>query len=316
MDHSTSSNALQKLRVGQLRLLVEMDRSGSLRRSAAGLHLTQSALSRALKELESTIGVRLFDRDPGGLKPTPAGVAAIRGAKLLLTELGVLVDDIHRIARGEFKSAKLGITSYLGYSVLPAVLQEMSESIDLGRFLYVEDWTTALIKRLMDGELDMLLVLCTPESTLLLGEGAFDTLYLFQEKLVAVAHPGHPLAAREHIEIRELVSQPWVLPYTDSLTRQAVESAMVLANMTPPPPAIEADTLVNVIESVVAGLGISACPLSGVQAQIEAGRLVKLNIEPEIPFYPVVLIRRRMQTFDSRLSALADALQRLFAPSR
>src|SRR5687768_2937053 len=114
--------AISRLRFGQLRLLAEMERGGSIRRAARLLNMTQPAVSKALKELESIVGARLYERGVRGVTATAAGNTAARGAKLLLAELGMLAEEIRQADSGESISARIGITSYLGASILPEIL--------------------------------------------------------------------------------------------------------------------------------------------------------------------------------------------------
>ncbi|XXQ56132.1 LysR family transcriptional regulator [Xenophilus aerolatus] len=71
---------LGRLRFRHLQLLVALDRGGSLRAAAAVLHLTQPALSKALGEVESAFGFKLFTRGARGLTPTPQGALVVQGA--------------------------------------------------------------------------------------------------------------------------------------------------------------------------------------------------------------------------------------------
>src|SRR5688572_19891836 len=114
-----SGSALGRLRFGQLRLLAEMEAGGSIRRCAAKLNMSQPAVSKALKELEAILGARLYERSVSGVKPTAAGETATRGAKLLLAELGMLAKEVQLAGSGENVATRIGITSYLGASVLP-----------------------------------------------------------------------------------------------------------------------------------------------------------------------------------------------------
>src|SRR5262249_18251173 len=87
-------SALLRLRFGQLRLIVELSETGSIRRAASKLNMTQPAASKALKELEAIVGVRLYERTVQGVTTTPAGITATRGAKLLLAELEILANEV------------------------------------------------------------------------------------------------------------------------------------------------------------------------------------------------------------------------------
>src|SRR5688572_26217758 len=70
------------------------ERCGSFRKAADLLALKQSNLSRGIRHLEDQLGVRLFERNNGGVRATPAGRNFIRGARRVLAELEAVIDGV------------------------------------------------------------------------------------------------------------------------------------------------------------------------------------------------------------------------------
>jgi DNA-binding transcriptional LysR family regulator len=289
-----------------------MEEGGSIRRCAARLNMTQPAASKALKELEAILGARLYERSVHGVKPTLAGVTAARGAKLLLAELSMLAKEVRSSEIGE-QSIRIGITSYLGASVLPKVLLRLSQSGQIGHVYLEEGWAAPLLERLAEGSLDLLLVMCTSEMVPGLQNPSLQYDRLYAEDLAIVTVPSHPLAARRRLKLSDLASERWVLGAHPSLTRRTLDEAFLHLGFAPPRPVVEATALTTLIEAAAAGLGVGALPLRGVAAAISARRLARLPVQPVLALPPIVMVYRRLLSNHPRLASVADALRREFA---
>lgn len=309
----STRSAFSRLRFGQLRLLAEMEEGGSIRGCATRLNITQPAVSKALKELEAILGARLYDRSVRGVKPTPAGVTAARGAKLLLAELGMLAKEVKTAELGGHLSIRMGITSYLGASVLPKVLARLSRAGQIGHVYLEEGWAAPLLARLAEGSLDLLVIMCTSDMVPALESPSLKYDRLYAEDLAIVAAPDHPLVARRRLTLADLVAEPWILGTHPSLTRRTLDEAFLHLGLVPPRPVVEATALITLIEAAAAGLGVCALPLRGVAAAISAGRLARLSVQPVLALPPIVMVYRRLLSEHPRLAGIAHALRREFA---
>src|SRR5689334_22000914 len=92
-----------------LEVVREVDRRGSLTKAAKALHLTQSALSHAIKKLEQQLGTAVWRRAGRQLQLTQAGEQLLAVAKRVLPQLVHAEERIARIARGERGTLRIGI---------------------------------------------------------------------------------------------------------------------------------------------------------------------------------------------------------------
>jgi DNA-binding transcriptional LysR family regulator len=306
------NRGISRLRFSQLRLLTEMEK-GSIRRAAAHLNMTQPAVSKALKDLEAVLGARLYERSARGVTPTPAGRAAARGAKLLLAELATLTEEIRQAESTAGVPARIGMTEYLGASVLPRILSRLDRGGHAPQVRVEEGWAEPLLARLAEGTLDLLLIMCTPDMVPALNNPSLRHERLSTEELAIVAAPAHPLAARRALRLAELQNERWILGAPPSLTRRTLEDAFLHAAIRPPRPILEATILANMVEAAAAGLGIAACPLGGVERALAASRIARLHIRPGMPLPPIVMVYRRTLLQHPRFAALAEAVRREFA---
>src|SRR6266508_3672558 len=106
----------------QLRVFQAVARTGSVAAAATQLHLTASALSHALKALETELGVRLFDRVGKGVQLTAAGEIFLAEIEPHLKGLTAAPDALKRLAKGGFTRLRLGAAASVCKHILPAVI--------------------------------------------------------------------------------------------------------------------------------------------------------------------------------------------------
>lgn len=83
-----------------LRYAEVAERYGSFRKAADSLSLKQSNLSRRVRHLEEQLGIALFERTNGGVRPTPAGRDFVNGIRRVLNELQIIVDGAKAVTMG------------------------------------------------------------------------------------------------------------------------------------------------------------------------------------------------------------------------
>src|SRR5262252_3061836 len=88
----------RRVKLHDLRVLMSVVESGSMAKAAESLATSQPAISRSIADLEFSLGVRLLDRGPRGVAPTPYGRALIRRGIAIFDELKQSVQDIESLA--------------------------------------------------------------------------------------------------------------------------------------------------------------------------------------------------------------------------
>src|SRR5882672_10029375 len=88
----------RRLKLSDLRMLLAIVQWGSMSKAAVHLNISQSGVSKALSELEHTLGVRLLDRTPRGIEPTVFGSALLNRATAIFDEVRQGVKDIEFLA--------------------------------------------------------------------------------------------------------------------------------------------------------------------------------------------------------------------------
>jgi LysR family hydrogen peroxide-inducible transcriptional activator len=127
-------------------------------RAALSCHVSQPSLSAQLLALEAALGVRLFDRDRGGVLPTPAGEEVLRRAKeALVAAQGVL--ESARVAEDPFAGTlRIGVLPTISPYSLPDIVPALRAAYPRLTVLWTEDKTAPLVSAVRDGDLDAALL--------------------------------------------------------------------------------------------------------------------------------------------------------------
>lgn len=184
------------LEVRDLRVLIALADSGTTSSAAATLHLTQSAVSRALAQAEARAGHRLFSRTPRGLVPTAACDRLLEHAPRLLDELVALERSLSARAPSP-KRLRIVSQCYTAYPWLPTVLTHLEKHAPWLRLELALEHTADPCDALERGSIDLaLLTSGEPAGTL--------ARPLFADEIVFVVGKSHPLAGARHIERSDL----------------------------------------------------------------------------------------------------------------
>lgn len=289
-DHDTAIRRLVgRLRFRHLQLLVTLQSHRSLHAAAAALNQTQSALSKALVEVEASFGFALFERSPRGLSPTAHGAIAMRGAALLLSELEHLGQEVMRDEPATV--LRLGAPPFIAHGYLPAKIQAFQRRAAGVRVALMEERAPMLFEALQQGQLDALVTIYPPE--LLRGPGQGLALEkLFDAEFAVIAARGHPLARSRRVDWARIAREPWIMPGPNAMLRRVIEDGFRRAGLMTPQPAVESTSPVTNLQLVASGLGLGVVPQQTLQSAPAKERVCALRVSPALQPIPVALVVR------------------------
>jgi DNA-binding transcriptional LysR family regulator len=254
-----------QLSIRHLRAFVALAEDLHFGRAAAGLHLTSSALSQTLTQLEAAVGGKLINRTTRQVELTPAGREALAGAKDALLAFDEAIVHMQRAVRGEVGELTVGYVIGAGLDLMPTVIRAFERSTPDARLELREYDFSHPAAGLDTGEVDISFV--RPPLDL---EG-LSYLDLFDEPRVACIPTGHPLAARQRVRVRELVTQPIVAaPSSDEVWRD-YWLLVPERGGSPPNVVFEAATFEAELQAVAAGRGISITGLTAARYYARPG---------------------------------------------
>ena len=184
----------------QLRALVQVADNGSIRGAARALGLSQSALTKALRELEDDVGTTLLLRSYKGIEFTPAGELLLQRVRLALSILDKAKAEIEQQAGGRGVKLSLAVTPLVGALELPQILREFQRLQPNVEISLSEGLLTTVVPDLIEGNLDLAVAIADPSD--LPYDIAFEPLS--KVKPAVAGRCGHPLAnARSWGELKD-----------------------------------------------------------------------------------------------------------------
>ena len=185
-----------------VRYFVAVAEERNITRAAERLHISQPALSAAVRQLEQQLGVALLDRSDRVLGVTPAGMVLLEEGRALLAS----ADRVFELVRARDGAAvgrlRVGMTPTARYGLGPALLGA-SASQASGVMLYPqEDTTGALLRDVRGGRLDLAVVFCAPDAM----QGV-ELEPLGEEPAVVHLRSDHALAGRSELALEELAGE-------------------------------------------------------------------------------------------------------------
>ncbi|MCG2632492.1 LysR family transcriptional regulator [Bradyrhizobium sp. WYCCWR 13023] len=207
-DNETKSGqriAARAVDLQQLRLAVVACDYGSFRRAAEALSIKHTVVSRSIGQLEYLVGTSLFERSSGGIRPTLAGRAVLRIARLILEQVDMLVETGRSGGRGDTGHLVIGFCTSMSAGNLRATVGELRKRLPQLELATMERSRSRLMTALRNGTVD---VVVSPGR---LSSRETRSLLLWSERILISLPREHYLAGRETIYWTDLRNQTILL---------------------------------------------------------------------------------------------------------
>ena len=261
------------LEVRHLTLVKTVAKEGNISRAGVQLHLTQSALSHQLRTIEHRLGVRLFLRHNKQMTLSKSGMRLLQSADQILEELKRAEEDIKRIALNKEGVLRISTECYTSYHWLPSILKIFNRKFPKIDVQIVAEATSHPVEYLLSRKLDLAIV---PRS---IKERRIVLEPLFQDRLVVIMHPEHPLAGKRYVNAEDFTDQHLFLYSERDRTEEWTfyNTTLVPAGITPKQVSYMQLTE-GIIEMVKAGLGIAVLAHWAVEPELKRHTLKALPI--------------------------------------
>lgn len=299
-------------RIGQLRLrdltLLELlDELGSMTEVAAGLHVTQSAITQALHSLEQSFGTPLVlrgRRGQRGVRLSPAGSAALTHLRVARQALMRSVAAVGHPGRLDLR---VGAMPLALVRPLPDALARLRRRIPQVRVWLTEGTVPNLWRQLEAGEVGSI-VCRLPAAGARLPEGIAHRT-VGHESMVLVCGRNHPVAHRRRPSPALLRAYDWILQPEGSNTRLAVDRMFLRAGLSTPEPAIVSMSFHANLRLVAGGTLLAVAPRAAAMAMREVLDLVLIPIEWSRSDAAVTLAWREDNLGNPALAAWLECFQ-------
>lgn len=271
----------------------------SFTKAAEALYMTQPAVTFQVKQLEEHFNARLFDRNHGRIRLTPAGELVYSYAERILSLSAELEARMAEMS-GEISGPLIiGASLTNGEFILPQVIGEFQASHPRVEIRLTVGNSELIENRVADHSVDVGFI----ESPSHLSN--LETQQICEEELLVICAPGSEIARMRRVTPAQLVDKPYVRRESGSGTREFADRYFRQHGVSPDDlnVVMELGSTVAIKSVVETGLGYSIMSRASVQKELRLGTLVAIPLEPRlIRILSWVRLKeqfrtRRLQTF-------------------
>jgi DNA-binding transcriptional LysR family regulator len=253
-------------------------------RAAAALHVSQSALTVQVRQLETALGVRLFDRNNRRVALTQAGRELVAPFERISADVAAVVQHARDLSTHQRGTVTVGALPSVAAGLLPQAVAALARAHDR-IVVRVRDAVAArLLEFVKSDDVDFGIgCLVRPDPDIVAEP-------LFSDRLAAFVPAAHPLARRRSVRFRELGTYPLILTGQDTSVRQLLERTLAERRL-PIQIAQEVTYMSTAIGLVEAGLGVAILPESAFTADLARRVQVVAIREPVLRRDVAILMR-------------------------
>jgi len=284
---------------GDLEAFLDVAEQGSFQRAAERLHISQSAITRRIQKLESSLGIRLFERTTRSLKLTLDGKVFLPRAQGMLDDaaeaLRALRDDSSRLEQQRNAIITIAVIPTATHQLLPQVIKQFRDQGHTSRINILDLFANDVTEVVAQGEADFGISFIGTQ------EPGLEFENLIEDRFVLAMHRDHPLSSHKQIKWQIIRGQPMVVPWKGTGNRMLIDNEIARhhLNLDWTYQVHHSSTALGLVE---AGVAIAVLPQSAVPARNDSMVISRPLIDPEI-IRVIGTVRRTGQ----RLSVSAKA---------
>ena len=261
------------LKFRHLLLIDTLGRTRNMHLAAQQMNLSQPAISKMLKEIESLLGFALFERQPRSMPPTALGEHVLRYAQIALNDARSFVEQIGSLREGGHGHLKVGGIFAATAIALPEAILQIKQRWPLLSIEVVEQTSNHLMEMLEEKKLDLAVARFTEHSQ----AQRYDFQPLAPEPFCIVVNSRHPLADAGPISLQQLVDLPWILYPVGTPIRARMELAFADAGVALPRNTVDTISMQTFLQVLQRGPMIGMLPDAMVYPLLENGQLKALD---------------------------------------
>ncbi len=292
----------------QLQYVVAVANTKSFRGAASLCHVSQPSLSSQIAQVESALGVTLFERDRRGVLLTPAGESLIERARGLLRDSDDLVAISQRFADPLSGTLRVGLIPTISPYLLPEVAPTLRKSFPRLSLIYHEDKTSVLVDKIEQGELDA--------AVLALEANLGDLVHeeIGADPFVLAISRTHRFAERKKpVALNDLEGENVLLLDDGHCLR---EQALSFCQRTKiEEREFRATSLATLCQMVAGGAGVTLLPTLAVPTENRRGNFVVLPFTRPKPGRTIVVAYRSTTPSKETLVTMASTMRRALQKS-
>ena len=280
----------------QIRAVIAVCEEGSFTRAAERENATQSGISQHVAAAEQALGVKLFERTPAGVTPTPAGLRYYRRCVEAVGALDQAADEARSLGRQVTGDLRIGLMPTFTRAVLAPVLDDFVPRCPEVRLHIVEGYSGLLTEMVLDDELDFAVVPAFE------GTIGLKSRLLVRDREMLISGPKRGLTALAPVRLGQLKPLKIVVPGPDNIRRRNLETYFQ-SHGVEIEAVLEMDAMIATLEFVARSDWVTVLPSVISVNDIGRGEMtVNPLVEPELHAeFVVIQPTRRVLSTQARL---------------
>jgi len=303
----------------QIRAVIAVCEEGSFTRAAERENATQSGISQHVAAVERTIGVKLFERTPAGVTPTPAGLRYYKRCVEAVGALDDAAEEARSLGRQVTGDLRIGLMPTFTRAVLAPVLDDFVPRCPEVRLHIVEGYSAFLTEMVLDDELDFAVV---PAFEGMIG---LSSRLLLRDREMLISGPKRGLVPLAPVRLADCKPLKIVVPGPDNIRRRNLETYFQ-SHGVQIDAMLEMDAMIGTLEFVARSDWVTVLPSVISVNDIGRGELiVNPLVEPELHAEFVVIQPARralspqarifLERFDREVAHIHGVWDRATAPA-
>jgi DNA-binding transcriptional LysR family regulator len=261
------------MRIGQLEAFLAVYSFRSITKAADSLHVSQPALTKTLRLIESELGVPLFDRCPRGVEPTIYGHTLVAHAKHVSAEFRSARSQIAAISGGHSGSVRIGASPYVVDDLIPFAVTRIVAKYPKLHVEIISGSSENLLGALETGELDLSVMSKTREACF----SNVATIELTQDEFGVIARTGHPLVNKTNVKLSDFITYPWVFFGQRFSVASQFADILRAQGLSLPDCIIETDSMAYLISHLLRSDSLSYQPRHFAESPYRSRRLIAVR---------------------------------------
>jgi DNA-binding transcriptional LysR family regulator len=304
----------RRLRLKDLHTLQIVAEVGSMAKASEHLALSQPAISKAISDMEHTLGAPLLDRSSRGVELTECGRLLVERGRVIFDEVRQGVLDIEYLTDATRGEVRIGTSEPVSFFVSQIICRLTRKYPRITYRVMVSDSDT-LARALRERALDVVLTRWIPP--LVADDLAAEVLY--EAPLAAMANKGHPLLHRNKLKLVDLMEEQWTLSPLDSVLGRMVADVFRRRRLALPSAVVSTISIYMQLNLLASGRFISVLPMTMLRHRANSTWLRALSVDLTDSSGPIasITVRKRRSAGAVRLfQAMSRAICKEFSDLR
>lgn len=300
----------RRLKLRDLHILLAVVQCGSMTKAAGELSVSNPVVSKAIGDLEHTLGVRLLDRGPRGVEPTIYGRALLDRGLAAFDELKQAVNHIEFLADPTAGEVRIGTSVAIASGFVAAVIDRVHRRYPRIVFHLSAGETGTTYRALEERKVDLVIArIFRP-----IEEEQMNAEVLYDEHEIVVAGAQNPWTRRRRVGLADLMKERWVLPPPDSLSGSLIVEAFRASGLDAPRAVVVTSSVPARIALLSNGPFITIVPNFVLAFRADNPALKRIPVDLPTTRRPIGIVTLKNRTLSPVAQLVIDQVREIAKP--